>query len=168
MNLLDLRGCGCKPRAAHGKVTTRGARFHSRRPSRGAQPVPGAAGNGGRTEARQGAIRIFFGDTFPASAPRDPPFRLHPMRDPANRPLARDPARTPGLLAGPGFARSRIRFREVRLRCACGRPSAPGWDEDGGIGISRKRGWPPAALPSLCRCRRVHPRVEQSPPAGVP
>ena len=43
-----------------GEVTTRGARVPARRRLRGAQPVPGDAGNGGRTEARQGAIRIFL------------------------------------------------------------------------------------------------------------
>jgi hypothetical protein len=268
-------------------------------------------------EARQGAIRVFSGNTFPAAAPRSPPFRLRPMRDPANRPSraplrerprARTSAGTPpafspaqasqdrasgvrggGLrcacgrtsaptgdedggigispqnadgplprfppsavpdasthawsnprpppcpdtiplhcgvisplqsvtnichqirdepffqrhlsrlsaprptipaspdarsrepssrarprertrpFAGPGFARSRIRFRGARLRCAGGRPSAPEW----GRGwrdryLPQKRGWPPAALPSLCRCRSVHARVEQPPPAAVP
>jgi hypothetical protein len=44
----------------------------------------------------------FFRDTFPASAPRDPPFRLHSMRDPANRPLARDPANALALSRAQG------------------------------------------------------------------
>jgi hypothetical protein len=276
---------------SHGEVKRRGVRVRTRRPLRGAQPVTGGAGNGGRTEVRQGAIRIFFADTFPASAPRDPPFRLHLMRDLANRPLARD------LRTLPAFSRAQASqdrasgLRGVRLRCACGRPRRRGWGGGWRIGISRKtrmaprspravpvslhvcrcgahnpllgvqgtvegqkcgrgpsaffsqtpfppqrpathhsgftrcaiprtvpsretprecpwpsrgaqasqdrasgvlgsrlrcacgrlwgrgwrdrylpkkRGWPPAALPSLCRCRRVHTRVEQPPPADVP
>jgi hypothetical protein len=55
------------------RVTTRGARVHTRRPSRGAQPVSGDAGNGGRTEARQGAIRIFSETPFPPQRPATHP-----------------------------------------------------------------------------------------------
>jgi hypothetical protein len=56
-----VANCG----STDGEVTTRGARVPARRPSRGAQPVPGDAGNGERTDARQGAIRIFSETPFP-------------------------------------------------------------------------------------------------------
>jgi hypothetical protein len=46
-------------RSTHAEVTTRGARIHTRRPSRGARSFPGNVGNGRRMDARQGSIRIF-------------------------------------------------------------------------------------------------------------
>jgi hypothetical protein len=52
-------------------------------------------------------------------------------------PRARPGGNAPAFSRGPGFARSRIRFRGARLRCACGRPSAPGWG----------RGWRDRYLP---------------------
>jgi hypothetical protein len=73
----------------------------------------------------------FFRGTFPASVPRDPPLRLHPMRDPANRPLARNPPRTLTVIRGPGFARSRIGASwgpaPVRLRQDVGAGQGRGW-----------------------------------------
>ena len=48
----------------------------ARPPWRGAPGFPGDVGNGGRMEARQGAIRIFSGNPIVSGAPRSPPFRL--------------------------------------------------------------------------------------------
>jgi hypothetical protein len=80
----------------------------------------------------------FFWNTFPAAAPRSPPFRLHPMRDPANHPLARTPAGTPPAFSPAQASRDRASgIRGGRLRCACGRTSAPGWG----------RGWRDRCLP---------------------
>jgi hypothetical protein len=108
------------------------------RQGRGAPGFPGDVGNGRRMEVRRGAIRVFSGNPFPAAAPRSPPFRLDPMRDPANPPLARTCAGTP-----PAFSRAQASperasgVRGGRLRCACGRRWAPGWG----------RGWRDRCLP---------------------
>jgi hypothetical protein len=58
-------------------------------------PFLGDAGNAERTEARQGAIRIFSETPFPPQRPATHHSGFTRMRNPANRPLARDPARTP-------------------------------------------------------------------------
>ena len=128
------------------------------------------SGTAGRWTPGREPSAFFFWNTFPAAAPRGPPFRLSSdarSREPSPRANLRGNA--PGLLAGPGFARSRIgcswRPAPVRLR----------QDVDAGLGTRmagyvspKKFSWPPAALPSLCRSRRVHARVERPPPAAVP
>jgi hypothetical protein len=96
----------------------------------------------------------FFWNTFPAAAPRGPPFRLHPMRDPANRPLAGTSSGTP-----PAFSRVQASpdrasgIRGGRLRSACGRRSAPG----------RGRGWRDRYLP-----KNSHGPLPRFHPSAVP
>ena len=54
------RGFGCTPRIAGNVASSpRATRCPVRRPWRGTRSFPGDVGNGNRTEARQGAIRIF-------------------------------------------------------------------------------------------------------------
>jgi hypothetical protein len=97
-----------------------------------------------------GHPRFFWQPLSRRSAPR-PTIRLHPMRDPANRTLARTCAGPPpGLLARP-------RLRQIAYRVfveagsdalAAGRPRRAG-GEDGGIGVSQKMRMAPcrASLP---------------------
>jgi hypothetical protein len=137
----------------------------ARPPGRKAPGFPEDVGNGRRMEARQGAIRTILWNTFPAAAPRSPPFRLHPMCDPANRPLARTSAGTP-----PAFARAQPSpdrasgVRGGRLQCACGRTPALSQDEDGGIGISRKTRMAPCRA-SIPLPFPTHPHTRGATPA---
>jgi hypothetical protein len=142
----------------------------ARRPGRSAPGFPGGVGNGSRMEARQGAIRVFSGNTFPAAAPRSPPFRLRPMRDPANRPLARTSAGTPPAFSPAQASQDRASgVRGGRLRCAYGRTSAPTGDEDGGIGISPQNAdgplprFPPSAVPDASTHAWSNPRPPPCP-----
>ena len=117
--------------------------------------------------ARQGAIRIFFWNTFPAAAPRGPPFRLRPMRDPANRPLARTPAGTPPAVSRAQASPDRASgVRGGRLRCACGSTSVWAGEEDGGIGISPKNshGLLPRFHPSAVSDASTHVWSDPRPP----
>jgi hypothetical protein len=90
----------------------------------------------------------FLGNPIISPAPRDSPSRLHLMRDPVNRPLARPQRERAGPLALRDFARSRIRcswrLGLVRFRQA----SPPADDGDEHEGPSKNFTWPPAALPS--------------------
>jgi hypothetical protein len=81
----------------------------ARRPWRGARSFPGDVGNGSRMEARQGAMRNFFRNPIVLQSAPHPAIRLHPMRDPVSRPLARPQREPAGLLARRHFQRSRIR-----------------------------------------------------------
>jgi hypothetical protein len=138
--LLVHRGFRCTPDlAGSGGGSPCAIPCPARRQGRGAPGFPGDVGNGRRMDVRQGAIRVFSWNTFPAAAPRSPPFRLHPMRDPAKSLLARTSAGTPPLSRRP-------RLRQIAHRgfveagsgalAAGGRRRAG--DEDGGIGISQK------------------------------
>jgi hypothetical protein len=90
------RGLGCMPciagRVAH---SPRATPCPARRQWRGGRSFPHGVGNGGGMEARQGAMRIFFrGTPLLSGAPRNPPSRLHLMRDPVNRPPRTNAAET--------------------------------------------------------------------------
>jgi hypothetical protein len=81
---------------------------------------------------RRGRVpSAFFGYTFPASAPRDPPFGFTRCAIPRTVPSRETCANAPGLLAGPCFARSRIGASwgpaPVRVRQSLGAGVGRGW-----------------------------------------
>jgi hypothetical protein len=149
------RGFRCTPRMAGsgGGFTTRDTvSCASARAGRTGLPRGRRERQADRSPA--GGHPHFFWNTFPAAAPRSSPFRLHPMRDPANRPLTRTSAGTP-----PAFSRAQASpdrasgVRGGRLRCACGRRSAPGWG----------RGWRDRYLP-----KNSHGPLPRLHPSAVP
>jgi hypothetical protein len=99
----------------------------------------GTSGNGGRTEARQRAIRVFSGNPFPAAAPRSPPSGITRCAIPRTVPSREPPRERPRPSRRP-------RLRKIAHRVfveagsgvlAAGRRRRTG-NEDGGIGISQK------------------------------
>ena len=133
-----------------------------RRPWRGAPGFPGDVGNGSRIEARQGAIRVFSGNSMVfRSAPR-PTIPASPdarSRDPS-------PPHDRGGNA-PAFSRSETsqdRASGVRggwVRCASGSRRRRRMMGRSMRGSLKKRGWLPAALPP------PYPPLA-SPAAGIP
>jgi hypothetical protein len=98
-------------------------RVSPHRPWRGARSFPEGVGNGSRMEARQGAMRNFFRNSMSSGAPQNPPSRLHLMRDPVNRPLAR-PRRERALARSATSPDCASRVRAGWDRCAFGRRRA--------------------------------------------
>ena len=70
----------------------------------------GASGTAAGWKRGRGPSAFFQGTPSFSGAPRNPPSRLHLMRDPVNPPLARPRRERAGPLALPDFARSRIRL----------------------------------------------------------
>jgi hypothetical protein len=96
----------------------------ARPPWRGAQSFARDVGNGRRMEARQGAIRVFFGTPIVCRSAPQPAIRLRLLRDPVNRPNSPPRRERAGHLARRNFERSRsrcswnpgpVRFRPASL-----------------------------------------------------
>jgi hypothetical protein len=125
----------------------------ARPPWRGAQSFPGDVGNGSRMEARQGAIRIFFGNPGVLRSAPHPAIRLHLMRDPVSHPLGRPQRERAGLLALREFARSRIRC-SWRLGPVCFRQTSSQADD----GMSTK-----GLLKKFCHGPSLRPHHRRNP-----
>jgi hypothetical protein len=116
----------------------------------------------------RGPSAFFLRHLSRLSAPR-PTIRLHPMRDPANHPLARDPARTPRPSRGPMLRKIAHRgfVGSGSGALAAGHRRQSG-DEDGGIGIPQKtrmapcRASIPLPLPTRPRTRGATPACRRA------
>jgi hypothetical protein len=164
------RGCSCTPHmAGSGDGFTMRGTVSCASAGAGRTGLPWGRRQRQADGSAAGGHPHFFWNTFPAAAPGSPPFGFARCAIRRTVPSREPPRKRPGLLAGPGFARSRI---------GCSWRPAPVRRQDVGAGLGtrmaeqvspeKKFSWPPAALPSLCRFRRVHARVERPPPAAVP
>jgi hypothetical protein len=109
--------------AAHPPVASsqRATPCPAHRSSRGARGFPEAVGDGRRMKARQGAIRIFFGNPMVLHGAPQAAIRLHPMRDLVNRATSR-PRRERAGISGAEILKDRAAgVRGGWVRCACDR-----------------------------------------------
>ena len=110
-----------------------------------------------------------FWNSFPSSAPRNLPSGFTrcaiPQTVPARKPLRKRPrlSRGPRLrqIAHRVFVAAGSGALAAGRRC---RAKRRGWRDRY---LSKKFSWPPAALPSLCRSRRLHTRVDRPRAAAV-
>ena len=142
------------------------------RPWRCAQSLPATSGTAAGWQRGRGPCEIFRNPMVAVSA-RKPAIRLHPMRDPVNRPLAESQREPAGRLDLRDFARSRIRcswrLGPVRFRQA----SSPEDNGDEREGSPKKFRWPltasaPSAQPDAPRRMSNPKRGSARPASGMP